>query len=150
MHARTSIRDALAAALISKLGLEMVHVEQRHRLEPGMLPAVILSLGDATTQAGERVMGGPFVVETDQTVTVELHATAATGEEVANALDALDLDVEEAFGGPAVLSGIAEIIVPGDSALEMNVEQDRVLGVRSVEYIVSWRHAFGAPDQPEG
>ncbi len=149
MHGRAQIRAALVTALTPAL-TGTFYSERAHRLEPGLLPAILLRMGEDSAQDDQRTQGVPFTVERQQTITIELHAAGANGGVVASSLDAMDAEVEQLIAAEPSLEAIVELIAPSESAVEMNVEQDRVLGVRVVTYIATWRHAFGAPETPEG
>lgn len=152
MHARAQVRAALAAVLGGLATPAAVYMERRNRLDPGLLPAVVVALTDCEAQPGDRTMdaGDGFVVEWAQTVVVEIHATGRDGDVVAPVLDQVELEVETALGADPSLGGLLELLEPTSSALDMTTDQDRTLGVRSITYTATWRAPFGAPDQPEG
>jgi hypothetical protein len=129
----------------------LVQAERRHRLDATEVPAVLVSTTEDATQPGERSMGtGPYDMETDQNISIELHAQGTDGETVAETLDQLDLEVEQALAADISLGGILEILTQSESAVEFNADQDVVLGVRVVTYVATWRHTFGDADTPEG
>ena len=148
MHIRTQVRDAIEAAL-SGLVNATAYMERKHRMDAGLLPAVLVYLTDCEPQDDMRATTGPFTTETVQTLVCELHAEGVDGKSVAEAIDAMESEVETALAGDAALMALIEILEPAGSQIEMNSEQDRVLGVRSVSYNVTWRHVFGAPETPE-
>jgi len=95
-------------------------------------------------------MGQPvYQVEHAQVLTVEIHTEAADGQIAAESVDQVQLEVEGALASDLSLGGLVEIIEPAGSELEMLTDQDRVIAVRSVNYVLPWRAAFGTPDIPE-
>lgn len=149
MHVRTQIRNAVTAALAGFTS-GTVYVERANRLGPDDLPAVLVHLTEYAAQADERAMGASFGVETQQQIVCELHATGGDGLSVAEAIDAMDAEVETALAGDAGLAALLEILEPGETSYEINVEQDRVIASRTVIYVATWRHLFGAPETAEG
>ena len=147
-HARTTIRNALTAAFSSLTFT--VHTERRRRVDTTLRPLAVMALNAVENESSERAMGSPYEVEHRQTVLIELHADGATGLEVSETIDAMELEIEQALAADVSLGGVAENIEPAGSEVESNDEQDRVLMVRSCTYEVTWRAAFGAPDSPEG
>ena len=148
-HGREQIRNAVAVAL-GAVTSGTVYMERANRLEPSDLPGILVYMGDDTQQAGERAMGSMYDVEVDQTILVELHAAGATGVDVALAIDAMDEDVEQLLAGDSALNGLLDILVRESSTMTMSTEQDRVIALRAVTYVATWRHVFGAPETPEG
>ena len=150
-HTRTQIRSALGALVKTAIDPITFLVERRYRIDPTLRPLVIMSLGEDAIQTGESAMGDPtYDVEHAQVATFELHAEGDSGEICADQIDQLELEVEAAIASDLTLGGIAEMIYPIGSELEMETTQDRVIAVRSVNYSVVWRSKFGAPDTPEG
>lgn len=149
-HIRTQLRDNLETQLSGLVTPQSVLFEFRQRLDVKDMPAVLVSLTSTEAQPGSFTMGNNYEVEQIQTVVVELHATAATGPEVAQILDQLDFEVEQALGTDLSVGGVLENIWPGSSDLEVNVDQDIVAGVRTISYQAIWRAKFGAADTPEG
>lgn len=147
-HHRTTIRDALISLLTGLPSVANLYPERGYRVGPDDLPAVVFSLADDDTDTGDAAMGAPEVEEA-QTIMVEVHATGGSGKLVAEALDQMELEVEGAIGADPTLGNLVEIVLKSGSTLEMNVDQDRVLGVRVITYVAQWRHAFGAPDIAE-
>ena len=114
-----------------------------------MRPLVIVSLGEDTQDTGLATMGDPiYDVEHAQALDCEIHVEAADGDSCAKAIDQIELEIEAALASDLTLGGICEIIYPAGSELEMLTEQDRVIAVGSVAYVVPWRCPFGAPDPP--
>ena len=150
MHARAQLRAAIATALSGLATPLAVYMERSHRLGPEDLPAVLFSLTGDTAQADERAMGAPMTVERDQTLLVELHAAGPDGATVANTIDQMELEVEGALEAAWSTWGILEQLSPQYSELEMNADLEQILGVRSTQYILTWRAPMGSPDTPEG
>ena len=149
-HYRTTLRNQLASLLGALTVPQNVYLERAHRIGPEDLPAVVWALTDDEQEEDDRAMGSPsFVVEDQQSLMVELHATGSAGGPVANSLDSMELEVEQILGADPTLGGAVENLYKTGSTLEYNVEQDRVLGVRVITYIMHWRHTFGSPDIPE-
>ena len=95
-------------------------------------------------------MGQPtYDVEHTQALLVELHADEADGLALSTQIDAMELEVEQALAADLSLGGVCENIEPNGSEMVMNLEQERMVGIRSCTYLISWRAAFGAPDTPE-
>ena len=148
-HARTTMRDAIQSAMAS-VTLATVYMERRMRLEPGLLPAVVVSLTDSETETEGFSMGG-YKVENSQSINVEIQVAGAVGDDglgVAELIDDIETEVEAAIAADLTLSGAADIVYPTGSVYETNVDQDRVLGVRVIQYVAPWRHQFGTPDDP--
>lgn len=127
-----------------------VEAERRHRLSPDLLPAVLVYLTGAEDQSDMMVTGSPYVVESLQTVSIEIHAAGGDGKTVADTIDQVELEVEAALAADTTLGGILENLTPTGSEIESSVEQEHVIAVRAVQYSAIWRHAFGTPDTPEG
>lgn len=138
------------AALGSLVTPQTVEAERRHRLSPDLLPAVLVYLTGSEYQEDLSIMGRPYEVESSQTLSVELHAAGGDGKTVSETIDQLELEVEQALGADTTLGGLLENLIPSASEVESSVEQENVIAVRAVTYIAMWRHAFGAPDTPEG
>lgn len=149
-HIRTQLRDGLEAQLTGLATPNVILYEFRHRVDVSDMPAVLVSLTNTEPQPGEFTMGNPYEIENQQTVLIEMHATASTGRECMETLDQLELEVEAALASDLTVGGILENIWPGTSELEVNVDQDIVAAVRSNSYIAIWRAQFGAADTPEG
>lgn len=148
-HNRTAIRAALATAFGS-LSFSAWTETPGTRIDVTLRPRAVFTLPETAYESGEWVMGADsYDVEHSEGLTVELHADGATGENVADAIDAMELEIEAALAVDLTLGGLCENIVPIGSELEMNQEQDRVIGVRSCNYAILWRATFGTPDQPE-
>lgn len=149
-HNRTQIRDAVMTLLTPGVTSATVYSERRHRIDSTIRPLVIVSLGEDAQDIGQAAMGQPvYEIEHVQVVTCEIHVEAATGVECAVEIDQIELEVEQSLASDLTLGGICEIIYPIASELEMQTEQDRVIAVRSVNYSIPWRCAFGSPDIPE-
>ena len=149
-HYRTTLRNQLATLLGGLTVPQNVYIERAHRIGPDDLPAVVWALTDDEQDAGDRAMGSPtFEVEDQQTLMVELHESGSTGATVATTIDAMELEVESVLGTDPTLGGAVENLYKTGSTLEYNVDQDRVLGVRVITYILHWRHVFGSPDIAE-
>jgi len=151
-HNRTEIRLAVKALLDAVVSPTWanVYVERRHRIDTTLRPLVIISTGNDDLEPGNRAMGSPvYDVEHSQALTLELHADGTDGDVVADTIDAMELEVEAALASDLFLGGLVEMVTPVSSELEMDSETDRIIGVRSVQYLASWRSAFGAPDTPE-
>ena len=153
-HARATMRDAIQAAMAGNVTLATVYMERRNRLDPSMLPAVVISLTDSEPQTDEFTMRSPlYECDNQQAINIEIQAAGEPGDDgllVAEAIDAIEVEVETAMAEDLTLGGAAEMVYPGGSVYETNVDQDRVLGVRVIQYLAPWRHTFGSPDQPEG
>lgn len=152
-HARTTMRNAISAAMAANVTLATVYMERRQRLDASLLPAVVISLTDCEPQTDEFVMRTPFQSDDQQAINVEIQVAGAPGDDgllVAETIDAIEVQVETAMAEDPSLGGASEIVYPGGSVYETNVDQDRVLGVRVIQYLAPWRHTFGSPDQPEG
>ena len=151
MHVRTQIRNAVSAALSGLVTPVTILTEPHRRIDPEDLPAVLISTTDDEPQPDQMVMGSPnYGVERTQSVSVELHAGGGDGVAIAETIDQMDLEVEQAISADATLAGLAEIVVMTENTIEWNSDQDYILAARTVVYSVSWRHTFGAPDVPEG
>ena len=149
MHARAQLRAAIATALSGLATPLAVYTERSHRLGPENLPAVLYSLTSDTAQADQRGMGAP-TVERDQILAVELHAAGPDGETVADTIDELEVEVEAALVAAWPGWGILEDFNAQDSEIEMNADQEQILGVRTTQYVLTWRAPLGSPDNPEG
>lgn len=149
-HIRTQLRNAVEAAFSSLSHPSTVSTERQHRLDAGMLPAVVFYITSAEPQDESRSMTGAYTVEMAHTLAVEMHADGVDGKTVAESLDQMDLEVEAVIAQDTGIMSVAEIVEVGGSEIEWNTEQDRVLGMRSTSYILTTRHQFGAPDTPEG
>ena len=150
MHARAQLRAAIATALSGLATPLAVYTERSHRLGPENLPAILFSLTGDTAQADQRGMGAPMDVERDQTLALEFHAAGPDGATVADTLDQLELEAEAALEAAWSAWGILEQFAPQDSEIEMNSDQEQILGVRTTQYVLTWRAPMGAPDNPEG
>ena len=148
-HIRTQVRAEILAALAGMATPAAVYDERRLRIDASLLPCVILSLGQSDVEPDEASMGEPWLVQTVQAVTVELHAADDDGAALAATLDQLELEAETALAALNP-STIMEKLEPVSSALETSVDQDRVVGVRTLNWIATWRHKIGAADTPEG
>ncbi len=149
-HNRTQIRDALVGLLTATVTSATVYSERRNRIDSTMRPLVIVSLGTDDSDASRRAMGQPvYQVEHAQVLTVEIHTDAADGQVAAEAIDQIQLEIEGALASDLTLGGLVEIIEPVGSELEMLTDQDRVIAVRSCNYLLPWRAPFGTPDIPE-
>jgi len=149
-HIRTQLRDGLETQLTGLATPNVVLFEFRHRVDVADMPAVLVSLTNTEPQIGEFTMGSPYEVENQQTVLIEMHATAPTGRACMETLDQLELEIEAALASDLTVGNLLENLWPGTSELEVNVDQDIVAGVRSVSYLAIWRAQFGAADIPEG
>lgn len=151
MHGRTQIRQAVVAALSGLATPVSVLDEPHRRLSVDDLPAVLIGVTDDAPQSDMRAMGAPlYDVERQQTVSIEIHAAGDAGSSIADQIDQIDLEVEQALANDAPLQALAEILESSDSTIEWSDDQDTILAARTSNYIVTWRHAFGAPDVPEG
>jgi len=149
MHGRSQIRAAIATAL-SAATSGGVYIERANRLGAEDLPAMIVYMGEDSQSAGERAMGQSYDVEVDQQIQIELHAVGATGASVATPIDDMDEELEQILANDGPLGSLIEILSRESSAYELSIDQDRVYGLRTVTYVATWRHQFGAPDAPEG
>jgi hypothetical protein len=139
--------------MAANVTLATVYMERRNRLDPSLLPAVVVSLTDSEPQTDDFTMRTPFVSDDQQAINVEIQVAGMPGDDglgVAEAIDAIEVQVETAIAEDPSLGGAVEIVYPGGSVYETSVDQDRVLGVRVIQYLAPWRHTFGSPDQPEG
>jgi len=149
-HNRTAIRDAVVSLLKAGVTSATTYSERRQRIDSTLRPLVIVSLGEDVQDIGQAAMGQPvYEIQHDQVLTCEIHVEAAEGQECAEAIDQIELEIEAALASDMTLGGICEVIYPAASELEMQTEQDRVIAVRSVNYTIPWRCAFGSPDTPE-
>ena len=151
-HNRTELRNAVLALLqaIPTPTAQAVYAERRRRIDATLRPLIIVSLGNDDFEPVERAMGSPsYSVEHSQALVIELHADGTDGDVVADQIDAMELEVEQALVSDLTLGGRAELITPVSSELETETEQERVIGVRTLNYIIAWRSVFGAPDTPE-
>lgn len=149
-HNRTEVRNAIVALLSSMVTPVAVHAERRHRIDTTMRPLVVVTLGQTVAEPAQMVMGAPvYRVESTETITLELHADGVDGAAVADELDQMELEAEQILATDLELGGLVEMLYPVGSELEMSADQDRIIGVRSVNFTVAWRNAFGAPDTPE-
>lgn len=149
-HNRSQIRDAVVGLLTASVSSATIYSERRNRIDSTMRPLVIVSLGTDDPDASRRAMGQPvYQVEHAQVLTVEIHTEAADGQVAAEAVDQIQLEIEGALASDLSLGGLVEIIEPAGSELEMLTDQDRVIAVRSCNYVLPWRAEFGAPDTPE-
>ena len=144
-HNRTAIRIALASAF-SALTFP-VYIEH-----PGVRadsrPFALVSLGEETSELD--AMGAPsYPVDREQQCLIELHAEGTIGSTVMDAIDAMELEVEQALAADVELGGACQLIVPDGSQVETNFEQDRIVAQRSLQYVIYWRNRFGTPDIPE-
>lgn len=146
-HHRTTIRTALITAFGSLTF--PVYSERRDRLDAVTRPCAILTMTADEEDTTRRTTG--WTVEHVQTVLIELHVNASTGVEAAEAIDAMELEIEGAIAGSdgGTLGGIVELVEPGGSDIEFSREQDSIVAVRSLTYVASWRARFGQPDNPE-
>jgi len=150
MHNRSAIRAALAALIGPAIAPAQLLIERQQRIDSSLRPLCILSLGEDAIDIGQTAMGNPsFEVEHGQAVTVEIHTEGASGDVAAEAIDALELLVEGAIASDLKLGGLVEMMTPVSSEMEMQTDQDRVIAVRSIDYLASWRSNFGTPDIPE-
>lgn len=149
MHIRGQVRAAISAALTDIMTSGSVYTERANRLGADDLPALLIYMADETAENDQRGMG-PYVVETSQSVTLELHAAGDDGAAVHTAIDAMDSESEALLAADAPLAALLELLERQSSTVEMNTDQDRVYGLRTVTYVATWRHVFGAPETPEG
>lgn len=155
MHVRTLIRNAVSTALSGLATPATVLTEPHRRIAPDDLPAVLMSVTDDEPQPDRMTMGSPqYEMERTQAVSIELHAGGSDGQTIAETIDQMDLEVEQAIAASSVspspaLGGFAEIVSMTESTIEWNSDQDYILAARTVVYSVAWRHVFGAPDAPE-
>lgn len=149
-HVRTSIRDAAEAALAALVTPQTVAVERRFPFDIASLPAVNITLMGSEAQPDQTAMGNIYDVETDEALTIEIHAGGMDAKTVCEQIDQIELEIESALAVDVTLGGIVENLVPNGSAFEGSVDQELFLGSRAVSYIAIWRHKFGAADQPEG
>lgn len=147
-HNRTNLRNAIETAFSSITFA--VLIEQARRIDSSMRPCALLTLADDAAESDQRTMADPvFVTERAQSCVIELHAEGATGRDVVEAIDSMELEIEGALAADLTLDDLCELIEPEGSTLEMSAEQDTVIGSRSVVYNITWRAPFGSPDAPE-
>lgn len=147
-HIRTQIRGMILTALQGMATPRAVYDERRVRVDTSLVPLVILSLGQSDVVDEGATMEEGWTLETDQTVTIELHTTADTGADVADELDQLELEAEaalSALNGGSVMTKIG----PTSSTFDTSVEGDRVIGVRTLSWTATYSHVLGAADTPE-
>lgn len=147
-HNRTNLRNALDSAFAAVTF--PVRIEQARRIDSSLRPCAVLTLGDDTAETDQRTMADPtFITERAQACIIEFHAEGATGRIVAEAIDAMELELEGAIAADLTLGDLCELIEPEGSTLEMSAEQDVVIGARGTTYTITWRAPFGSPDVPE-
>ena len=95
------------------------------------------------------VMGDDPAFRHDTVATIEVHANGRNGLDVANELDTIAVAIDKRLAGNRSLDGFADTdMVPRDINFSYSPEEQRVVGVMTYTWSVTYRATLTDPENP--
>jgi len=140
-HARTQVRDAVAAALTGLITTGAnVYVNRAHLLESAKLPCLSIHVRNDATR---RISETPIEQERTVELVVEAHAN---GGSVDDTLDTICAEVETAIGSDVTVGGKLIDCVLDSTSIAVTGEGSKLSGQAEMQFNATYAVREGAPE----
>lgn len=151
-HIRTELRNQLVTTLlnanITNIGPNVFNSRQ-YRAGTVDLPIISVYIleDDVQPEVGAMAQDPPF--RHDTVATIESHVAGKNGLEVADALDQIGVEIDQALILNRNLGGFADTdLTPRDISFAFQTESDRVTGQMTYTFSVTYRATLSDPETP--
>lgn len=151
-HIRTELRRQIITTL---LNANIIYVGQNiydsRKYQVGEIELPVISVwileDDVQPEVGAMAQDPPF--RHDTVATVEAHVSGHTGTEVADALDEIAVEIDQALIQNRNLGGFADTdLTPRDINFAYSGEANRMVGVMTYTFSVTYRATLSDPTTP--